>query len=182
MDEQVVLVDEDGQDKIGPDGLVISRSKLEVHTDGTLHRAVSIFVFDDDSLLLQKRAAHKYHSGNLWTNTCCTHPRPGESPSDAAHRRLREEMGIVCPLHEIHQFTYRADVGNGLREHEFDHVFAGTWSGTPNPDPREVDGWRWVKAADLLAEIAARPDDFSAWLKVCLDDVLHKVEAAPVYD
>lgn len=118
--EYVVLVDE--QDKETG-----TMEKLQAHLNGRLHRAVSVFLFNSKGeLLLQQRASGKYHSANLWTNTCCSHPRPGESAYDAANRRLYEEMGLACELSEVFSFIYKAHLGNNLTEHEFDHVFVGT--------------------------------------------------------
>ena len=165
-EERVVLVDE-------RDVEIGTEEKLRAHRDAVLHRAVSVFVFDDrGAMLLQRRAAGKYHSGGLWSNACCGHPRPGESPAEAAHRRLREEMGIDCPLAPVFTFTYRAELGAGLAEHEFDHVFVGQWAADPAPDPREVDGWRWVDVNVVRAELAARPDRYTAWFRAAFEGLL----------
>ena len=143
-DEQVILVDAD-DDEIG-----IS-PKLRAHETGELHRAVSVFVFDADGrVLLQRRAAGKYHSAGLWSNTCCGHPRPGETARAAALRRLREEMGVECALEPRGSFSYRAILGNGLVEHEIDHLFVGTFQGSPAPDASEVAEWRWMDLNDVL--------------------------------
>ena len=158
--EQVILVD-------ATDTVVGVREKLRAHEEGVLHRAFSVFVFDDDgALLLQRRARTKYHSPGLWTNTCCSHPRPGESLELGTRRRLREEMGFDCELRWRFHFTYRAELPNGLVEHELDHVFSGTWTGVPRPDPREVDDWRWYSRAELAAAIRARPHEFTAWFPI----------------
>lgn len=161
--EPVVLVDpEDRELGLAP--------KLEAHARGLLHRAVSVVLVDRDGrLLLQKRAASKYHSPGLWSNTACTHPHPGETTGEAAHRRLRQEMGIDCPLEPAGTFVYRAEVGAGLVEHELDHLFTGRFDGEPAPDPGEVATWRWVGAADLARELAAAPERFSAWLPRVLE-------------
>lgn len=165
-DDLVVLVD-------SRDRPVGTAPKLAVHETGALHRAFSVFLFDPQGrLLLQRRAADKYHSGGLWTNTCCGHPRPGEPVAAAAARRLREEMGIGGDLREAGTFVYRADVGRGLIEHELDHVFVGRFGGEPAPDPREVGGWRWVAIPTLQAELAARPEHFSPWFARALDAAL----------
>lgn len=143
--------------------------KLAAHHGGVLHEALSIFIFNQrGQLLLQQRAPGKYHSAGLWTNTCCSHARVDEDVADAAARRLTEEMGFSCPLAEVFTFTYRADVGGGLTEHEFDHVFVGTWDGAPTPDPAEAAAWRWVSLPDLAAEAAAHPERFTAWLLILL--------------
>jgi isopentenyl-diphosphate delta-isomerase len=129
-----------------------------------LHRAFSVFVFDDAGrLLLQQRARHKYHSGGRWTNTCCGHPRPGESIAPAAARRLREEMGFACDLRPAGAFLYRAEVGEDLVEHEYDHVLIGRHDGDPTPDPDEVAAWRRMALPDLLAELGRRPERFTVW-------------------
>lgn len=160
MEESVVLVDEN-------DVEVGTLEKLRAHLEGRLHRALSVFVLNErGELLLQRRAAGKYHSGGLWTNTCCSHPRPGEPVDQAARRRLREEMGIDCALAPAFAFTYRAQVGPGLVEHEFDHLFAGRWDGDPAPDPDEVDGWRWVPLADIQREVRETPERFTAWFRM----------------
>ncbi len=143
--------------------------KLEAHRKGVLHRAFSIFIFDSEGrLLLQERALDKYHSGGLWTNTCCSHPRPGEELETAANRRLMEEMGMAADLVERFHFTYRAELENGLIEHELDHVFFGLAKGTPRPDASEVRSSRYVSIATLQAEIEADPAQFTPWLKYCM--------------
>ena len=158
-EELVVLVDENDQ----PIG---SAPKLEVHERGLLHRAVSLLLRDDKGrFLLQRRADVKYHSGGLWSNTCCGHPRPGESIENAALRRLRAEMGILeCNIRRVSSFLYRTAVGNGLVEHEVDHVMVGEWSGEPVPDPSEVAEWRWVSESALYADLAVNPDRYTPWL------------------
>ncbi|MCM2251653.1 MAG: isopentenyl-diphosphate Delta-isomerase [Ramlibacter sp.] len=165
MRDQVILVDE--HDK--PTG---AAGKLAAHRSGSLHRALSIFVFAPSGrLLLQRRAASKYHSGGLWSNTCCSHPRPGERTAAAARRRLREEMGFECALTEMFSFVYRAHLGNGLIEHEYDHVFFGVHGGEPVLNPDEADDARWVDMNDLAADVSRRPDAYTFWLAVCLDKV-----------
>ena len=142
--------------------------KERAHVDGVLHRAFSIFVFNaSGELLMQQRAAGKYHSGGLWTNTCCGHPRPGEALADAVHRRLQEEMGFDCALREAFQFTYHAQLGNGLIEHEFDHVFIGSFEGQPRPNPEEVGACRWMATDELAIDLAAQPDRYTYWLRHC---------------
>ena len=147
--------------------------KMAAHRNGILHRAFSIFVFDEsDRLLLQRRAGGKYHSGGLWSNTCCGHPRPGEALLDAAHRRLREEMGFDCPLAPVFGFVYRATLGGGLVEHEYDHVLTGRFQGIPTPDAREADDWRWDPVTVVRARLAEDPDAFTAWFTLALDGLL----------
>lgn len=141
--------------------------KLEAHREGRLHRAVSVFVSNKrGEVLLQRRASGKYHSAGLWSNTCCTHPRPGESVARAARRRLREEMGVTCEVRPVFRFVYDAELDRGLIEHEYDHVFLGTFDGEPFPDPREVDAWRWAAPDAIDAELAERPDTFTAWFPI----------------
>lgn len=162
QEESVVLVDEQ-------DNAIGVMEKMEAHRTGRLHRAFSVFVFNENGeLLLQRRAPGKYHSAGLWANTCCGHPRPGEELQDAAQRRLMEEMGIRCALEPSFSFIYRADVGNGLHEYELDHVFTGRHSGTPRPDPQEADAWRAITLDALEQEMASDPHRFTTWLHHCI--------------
>ena len=162
-EELVVLVDD-------ADGPVGTARKLDAHRSGALHRAMSVFVTDGSgNVLLQQRAAGKYHSARLWTNTCCGHPRPDEATIDAAERRLHEEMGIQCRLEHAGTFRYRAALDGGLVEHEIDHVFVGRWRGRPAPEPSEVEGWRWVPVETLRADLAAHPELYTAWLAPALE-------------
>ena len=158
-DELVVLVDP----RDTPIGVA---PKLAAHRDGLLHRAVSVLLFDHAGrVLLQRRAAGKYHSALLWSNTCCGHPRPNESSPDAAHRRLREEMGVAgCRLESAGWFVYRAEVSGALVEFEVDHVYVGRWSGTPGPDPGEVSAWRWCTRDELVNDLAIAPRSYTVWL------------------
>jgi isopentenyl-diphosphate delta-isomerase len=147
--------------------------KIKAHKTGVLHRAVSVFVFHSDGrLLLQRRAAGKYHSGGLWSNTCCTHPRPGESVHAAARRRLLEEMGMKMKLSEVHSFIYRTELSNGLIEHEFDHVFIGTTEATPVPNASEVAEWKWIWPQELLEDMQNHPANYTYWLGICIREVL----------
>lgn len=162
--ETIILVDE----KDNPIG---TGEKMEVHKKGLLHRCFSIFILNSSGeLLLQRRALDKYHSGGLWANTCCSHPRLGESDAEAAKRRLREEMGISCELSEIHTFIYKAELDHGITEHEFDHVMIGKFAGTPSPDPNEVMEWKWIDLKSLQKEITDHPESFAAWLKILMND------------
>jgi isopentenyl-diphosphate Delta-isomerase len=160
-EEQVVLVNEQ-------DEALGTMNKLDAHRQGILHRAFSVFVFNDrGEVLMQRRAYGKYHSGGLWTNTCCSHPRNGEPTPIAAARRLAEEMGIRCRLEQAFTFLYKADVGQGLIEHELDHVFIGTDEGPARPDPAEVSDTAWMSPADLDAALTEHPEQFTAWLRLC---------------
>ena len=158
-DDMLVLVDAD-------DVAIGVAPKLDVHRDGRLHRAVSVMLFDGAGrMLLQRRAHGKYHSGGLWSNTACGHPRPGESVLDAARRRLRVELGVDAgELAVAGRFVYRAELEHGLVEHEIDHVVVGRWSGDPRPDASEVSEWAWVSPEDLLRQLQADPARYSAWL------------------
>jgi isopentenyl-diphosphate Delta-isomerase len=155
--ENVVLIDE-------ADAALGEGEKLDVHRQGTLHRAFSVFAFNPaGELLLQRRALSKYHSGGLWTNTCCGHPRPGEETADAARRRLGEELGIGCgELRPAGVLRYRAEIRD-LVENELDHVLVTTVSEEPRPDPDEVVEWRFIAPDRLSAWIDERPEDFTAW-------------------
>jgi isopentenyl-diphosphate delta-isomerase len=149
-----------------------TEEKLRAHQTGALHRAVSVFLFDaEHRLLLQRRADGKYHSAGKWSNTCCSHPRPGETPLAAAARRLTEEMGIACDLAPAFSFIYRADLGDGLVEHELDHVFIGAFDGTPEPDPREVQAWEWMPLSAVAADCDKNGDRYTRWLPLALAEL-----------
>jgi isopentenyl-diphosphate Delta-isomerase len=163
MYEQVILVDEQDRE-------VGTGEKLRTHRDGSLHRAFSVFVFNEAGrLLLQKRARMKYHSAGLWSNTACGHPRPGEETAAAARRRLREEMNLDCELYKAFDFLYRAELDGALVEHEYDHVFVGRHEGEPAPDPSEVEDWRWVSMNDLRRSLREEPHLYSRWLKLAIE-------------
>jgi isopentenyl-diphosphate delta-isomerase len=163
--EMVVLVDESDRE-------VGTAPKLAAHVDGALHRAFSVFVLNArGELMLQRRAAGKYHSGGLWTNTCCGHPRPGEPVAAAARRRLREEMGFDCELEPAGSFVYRAELGGGLVEHEHDHVFVGRHDADPAPDAAEASEWRWQPTEAALAEAEAHPERFTRWFSLALREL-----------
>lgn len=154
----VILVNKKGEE-IGKE------EKLKVHREGKLHRAFSIFIFNKKGeLLLQKRAKSKYHSSGLWSNTCCSHPRPEFPLQEEARRRLKEEMGIETDLKEIFSFIYKAKVGE-LIEHEFDYVFIGNFDGEPKPNKNEVEDWKWISQKELEKEIKENPNQFTPWLK-----------------
>ncbi|NPA43080.1 MAG: isopentenyl-diphosphate Delta-isomerase [Chlorobi bacterium] len=162
-EEKVILVDSEGK-------ATGEMPKLEAHRKGVLHRAFSVFLFDDRGrLLLQKRASGKYHSGGLWTNTVCSHPRPGEDTASAARRRLREEMGMEADLKEIFSFVYRAELDGGLTEHEFDHVFIGRAESVPRPDPSEAEDFAYMHLHDIREDIRRRPEKYTAWFKIIFE-------------
>lgn len=163
--ECVILVDERDQ----ATGIA---EKMEAHRQGWLHRAFSVFIFNDHhELLIHQRASHKYHSRALWTNTCCSHPREKESVEAAAHRRLQEEMGFDCPLQPLFSFVYKAPLEDGLYEHEFDHVLMGQWSGHPEPNPEEVMDWKYIALDTLENEIQMHPEHYTVWFKIALPKV-----------
>jgi isopentenyl-diphosphate Delta-isomerase len=144
--------------------------KMQAHRDPVLHRAFSVFVLDErGAMLVQRRADGKYHSAGLWSNACCGHPRPGEEVMAAAKRRLREEMGIACALVAAGTVSYSIDVGDGLREDEFNHVLFGTFNGDVRPDPAEVSGWQWMTAAAVHEALREAPRTFTPWFGVVLD-------------
>jgi len=168
--ELVVLVD-------AADRPIGTAPKLAVHRQGRLHRAISVQIADARGrLLLQKRHVGKYHSGGLWTNTCCSHPRPGESTLEAAQRRLAGEMGIACALAPLFTTTYRAHLDNDMIEHEIVHVFAGRYEGPIRADPLEADGYAWVTSEALRQDVGAEPQRYSAWFRLYLKD--HWAEVA----
>lgn len=163
--EQVIVVDTNDQ-ALGTMG------KMEAHQKGVLHRAFSILLFNDEGkILLQKRAQNKYHSSGLWTNTCCSHPLPGESLHDATRRRLLEEMGIDLQPTFSHTFIYKAQLDNNLIEHELDHVFVGTFNGKPRINTKEVEDWKFAEVGWLKEDMARNPSTYTEWFKVILDNM-----------
>ncbi|MEA1787525.1 isopentenyl-diphosphate Delta-isomerase [Arenibacter sp. GZD96] len=162
-EENVILVNEqDIQIGIMP--------KMEAHEKAVLHRAFSVFVQNaQGEIMLQQRAAHKYHSPLLWTNTCCSHQREGESNLEAGKRRLREEMGFSVDLKELFSFIYKAPFDNGLTEHEFDHVMIGYYNGLPKINPDEVASWKWMKPEGIKKDISQHPENYTAWFKIIFD-------------
>lgn len=162
----VILVDEKDQE-LG------TMEKMEAHRLGVLHRAFSVFIFDNRGrMLLQRRAASKYHGGLLWTNACCSHPYPGESVEIAANRRLREEMGFNAPLEKLFSFTYRAEVENGLIEHEFDHVFGGLYEGPIHPNAHEVADYVYRDMADIEDDMNTRPELYTSWFRIAFPRIM----------
>ena len=169
-EDDVILVDESDQ----PVGTM---EKLAAHQrGGRLHRAFSVFIFNSSGqMLLQRRAAAKYHFGGLWTNACCSHPRRGEELLASARARLRQEFGFDVPLEERFGFVYRAeDPASGLTEHEFDHVLVGTFNGTPQPNPDEISEWRWVGPRELMQDMERHPERYTPWFKLVLSRVLER--------
>ncbi len=152
-------------------------NKLEAHQKGVLHRAFSIFLFNDKKeLLLQQRAAHKYHGAKLWTNTCCSHQQSGEDNLTAANNRLQFEMGIYCPLEEKFSFLYKAQVENNLIEHELDFILMGIYNDNPVINDTEVMDYKWIAIPELMKWIDANPEQFTYWFKEVLPSVLQQLE------
>ncbi|AZJ31320.1 isopentenyl-diphosphate delta-isomerase [Tenacibaculum mesophilum] len=169
MKEQVILVDQ--QDN--PIGLM---EKIEAHEKALLHRAFSVFVFNDkNELMLQQRAAEKYHSPLLWTNTCCSHQRDGESNIEAGKRRLQEEMGFSCELEEVFSFIYKAPFDNGLTEHEYDHVMIGRFNDEPIVNPEEVASYKWMPLEEVKNDIENHPEKYTAWFKIIFKESYDKI-------
>ena len=163
IEEHVILVNENDE-QIG------LMPKLEAHEKAVLHRAFSVFVFNDNNeLMLQQRAKHKYHSPNLWTNTCCSHQRDGETNIEAGKRRLNEEMGFVTDLKETISFIYKAPFDNGLTEHEFDYVMIGYYNEEPNINPDEVEAWKWMSLEAVKVDIKLHPECYTEWFKIIFD-------------
>jgi isopentenyl-diphosphate delta-isomerase len=160
--EQVILVDEQDQQT----GVM---NKLEAHQKGSLHRAFSVFILNDkNELLLQQRADTKYHSPGLWSNTCCSHPAPGETTLMAAHRRLQEEMGFDCELKPMFTLRYESEVGDGLTENEYDHIYYGSYNGSVTPAEDEVQEYKFAALPDIMDWIEEYPEDFTAWFHIVL--------------
>ncbi|GAA0871992.1 isopentenyl-diphosphate Delta-isomerase [Gangjinia marincola] len=171
LEEQVILVNEnDEQTGIMP--------KLEAHEKGVLHRAFSVFIYNDKGeLMLQQRAKSKYHSPGLWTNTCCSHQRVGEDNISAGKRRLEEEMGFTTSLENITSFIYKAPFDNGLTEHEYDHILVGYYQDAPKVNPKEVEDWKWMKLEDVKKDISLNPDVYTAWFKIIFDKYYNYIAA-----
>ena len=169
--EKLILVTVDDRE-IGTLG------KEEVHREGLLHRAFSVFLYDGERMLLQKRADGKYHSAGLWTNACCSHPRAGERLEEAVHRRLQLECGLDTDVRELFAFTYRTKFADGLCEYEYDHVFLGTYDSTlpVRLDPEEASEYRWVTLSDLKQELLLQPDTFTSWFLIAISRVLPVIE------
>ena len=166
MSDHVILVDKS-------DTQTGTQEKMAAHQQGNLHRAFSVFIFNSKGeMLLQQRAKDKYHSGGLWTNACCSHPRPGEETKDAAHRRLMEEMGFDCKLEKAFHFIYKTEFDFGLTEHELDHVFIGQYEGPIALNPDEVEDYKWIDVEELKKEMLNKPEIFTSWFKIAFNEVL----------
>ena len=172
MEEKVILVDEqDNQIGLMP--------KMEAHEKAFLHRAFSVFIFNDcGELMLQQRAAHKYHSPLLWTNTCCSHQRDGESNIEAGMRRLSEEMGFSTPLKEVFSFIYKAPFDNGLTEYELDHVMIGNFNSEPTINSEEVASYKWMSLEAVKKDIEVHPSLYTAWFKIIFKESYLKLQNA----
>jgi isopentenyl-diphosphate delta-isomerase len=163
--ENVILVNE-------LDEPIGEMEKMEAHEKGLLHRAFSVFIFNQkNELLLQKRASSKYHSGGLWSNSCCSHPRKGESVVDAGMRRLVEEMGFSVPLESVFSFIYKAELDNSLTEHELDHVLIGRYEDAPEMNLEEVEDWKYIELETLESDMKNRPELYTEWFKIVFDRV-----------
>tara|TARA_B110000908_G_scaffold72439_1_gene87425 strand:+ start:2185 stop:2733 length:549 start_codon:yes stop_codon:yes gene_type:complete len=172
MEEQVILVDEN-------DNQIGLMPKMEAHEKAVLHRAFSVFIFNKKGdLMLQQRAAHKYHSPLLWTNTCCSHQRDGETNIAAGTRRLQEEMGFTTDLKEVFSFVYKAPFDNGLTEHELDHVMVGTFEEKPEINIEEVENYKWMSLETVKNDIEATPDIYTAWFKIIFKESYQKLKNA----
>jgi isopentenyl-diphosphate delta-isomerase len=172
MREEVILVDAN-------DLSIGTMEKIEAHEKGLLHRAFSILLVNEKGeMLLQQRALEKYHSPGLWTNACCSHPRPNETNQDAAHRRLQEELGMAVDLKEIFQFTYHAELEHGLIEHEIDHVFFGLTNENPRINLLEVMSYKWINLSELQQDMIAHPEKYTAWFNLLMVDHYSSIENA----
>lgn len=170
MSEQIILVDEHNN-ALG------EMEKMEVHEKGLLHRAFSVLIFNDkNEMLIHKRASDKYHCGGLWTNACCSHPRKNESVIDAGKRRLQEEMGFtLSSLKEHYSFIYKAPFTNGLTEHELDFLLTGSYNQEPQPNPNEVEDWKYVNIVDLQKDMKSNPEQFTPWFIIIVNEHLEKL-------
>lgn len=169
-EENVILVNERDE----PIGLM---PKLEAHEKAVLHRAFSVFILNEkNQLMLQQRAHHKYHSPLLWTNTCCSHQREGESNLQAGNRRLKEEMGFQAELKELFHFIYKAPFDNGLTEHELDHVMIGYCNENPVINPEEVEAWKWMDIEAVKEDISVHPELYTVWFKIIFEEFYHYLE------
>ncbi|MFD2915451.1 isopentenyl-diphosphate Delta-isomerase [Psychroserpens luteus] len=172
IEEHVILVNEN-------DEQVGTMPKMEAHEKALLHRAFSVFIFNDQNeLMLQQRAKHKYHSPLLWTNTCCSHQRVGENNLQAGKRRLMEEMGFVVDLKDTISFIYKAPFDNGLTEHEYDHVLVGHFNDEPIINPDEVEAWKWMPLENVKVDIELHPELYTEWFKIIFDKFYEHINIA----
>jgi len=170
MEEREILVNE-------LDEPIGTMEKMEAHEKAVLHRAFSVFILNkNNEIMLQQRAHHKYHSPLLWTNTCCSHQRAGESNIEAGTRRLREEMGFEVNLKELFHFIYKAPFDNGLTEHELDHVMIGYFDNEPEVNSEEVESWKWMKIEDIKEDMIVNPEIYTIWFKIIFDEFYHYLE------
>tara|TARA_B100001996_G_scaffold304910_1_gene245905 strand:+ start:9280 stop:9804 length:525 start_codon:yes stop_codon:yes gene_type:complete len=168
VEENVVLVDKN-------DKFIGLMPKMEAHQKGLLHRAFSVFIFNDkNEIMLQKRALNKYHSPGLWTNTCCSHPRNNESIISAGLRRLNDEMGFQTDLKELFNFIYKESFENGLVEYEFDYVLIGSYNNSPKLNLIEAEDWKWMSLDEIKKDVEANPNNYTAWLKIIINDFFEK--------
>ena len=171
MEEENVILVNQNDEQIG------LMPKMEAHEKAVLHRAFSVFVLNDkNEIMLQQRASHKYHSPLLWTNTCCSHQRDGETNIQAGSRRLFEEMGFETGLKELFHFIYKAPFDNGLTEHELDHVMIGYYNEEPKINPDEVESWKWMSIEDVAKDIQLCPEIYTVWFKIIFDEFYHFLE------
>jgi len=169
-EEKVILVNQ----KDEPIGLM---PKMEAHEKGLLHRAFSVFIFNkNNELMLQQRALSKYHSPGLWTNTCCSHQREGETNIEAGKRRLQEEMGFTAELEDTISFIYKAPFDNGLTEHEFDHILVGNFNEDPALNPEEAESWKWMKLEDVAKDIKENPSLYTEWFKIIFEKYYQTIQ------
>lgn len=169
MFDEIIIVDENDQ-PVGYSG------KEETHRTGKLHRAFSVFLYNGRKLLIQQRADHKYHSPGLWANTCCSHPRKGENTDDAAKRRLMEEAGIQCDVHEVFSFIYKHKFEENLYEHELDHVYMGRYDGDYQINPEEVKDFKWIDIDALKNDIENNPEKYACWFRIAAPRVMKIIE------
>lgn len=173
-EEQVILVNENDE----PIGLM---EKIEAHEKALLHRAFSVFILNNkNQIMLQQRAAGKYHSPSLWTNTCCSHQRKGETNIQAGKRRLQEEMGFSVELKELFSFIYKAPFDNGLTEHELDHVMIGYFNEQPAINTEEVENWKWMGIEEIKEDMQQHPEIYTAWFKIIFEKFYHFIEAQKI--
>jgi isopentenyl-diphosphate delta-isomerase len=165
MEERVILVDTSNRE-LG------TMEKMEAHQKGLLHRAFSIFIFNSKGdMLLHQRAQHKYHCGGLWTNAVCSHPRPGEPIEDALTRKMKQEMGFTAEVHKAFDLKYKAELGNGLTEHEYDEVFFGIHDGPFAPNPDEVQAYKFASISEIKSQLASKPELFTPWFRLIFDRI-----------